>query len=58
VSDFPRVPTEAECERETERERMREEFEAEQAAMRWERDDDYNVWEENQIFLDNEGGEY
>jgi hypothetical protein len=43
--DFPRVPTPDEAEREA--------FLAEQE--RYERPDDYNVWEENQIFLDNEG---
>ena len=24
--------------------------------LQYERDDDYNVWEEQQVFLDNEGG--
>ncbi len=32
--------------------------EAQIEAERHERPDDYNVWEENQIMLDNEGGEY
>lgn len=51
--DYPPVPSPEE----TERERMRAEWEAEQPPEWLDRSDDYNVFEEQQVFLDNEGGE-
>ena len=49
--DSPPVPSQEQC--------KREQYRAEEQEYYWlDRPDDYNVFEEQQVFLDNEGADY